>query len=162
MTKQIDSILKRSLPELKKTMDDKINFVDIDYEVVNPKKSLANGTEPWTTKTRKTVMRDAEAIANAYRLWLQSGKYDYVRKPNLGGFFDSQLNDRFPFSPESEEDVKTALINETKEKWPDLTLVDVEVKCKESTRSWWIRVGAMIENNSNLPIIENLEVENPV
>jgi hypothetical protein len=143
---QLVSILKKSLKDLKKTMGDTINFVDVDYEVIPDHKT-----------TRSTIMKDERAIANAYRLWLQSGKFDYIRNPNFGGFFDNQLNDRFPFSPDSEEDVKIALINETKEKWPDLILINTEVKCNFAQRNWWIRT-TIADRNTGLVSTEEATI----
>jgi hypothetical protein len=140
----MDSILKKSLPKLQTIMEDTIHYVDIDYEVVNPK--FAPGESPWTTKTRDTIMRNGRAVANAYRLWLQGSNYDYVRRPGFSGFFDNQLNDRFKFEEGSEEGIKQALREATKEHWPDIALIDVEVKCQFAIRNWWVKVSIADKN----------------
>jgi hypothetical protein len=140
-----NSILRNSLKDLKKTMGDTINFVDIDYDVIPDHKT-----------TRSTIMRDERAITNAYRLWLQSKKWDYIRKPNFGGFFDNNLNDRFVFSPDSEEDVKKALIEETRMRWPDLQVIDCNVKCLFSKRAWHVQV---IIRDKNTGLIDAQEAE---
>jgi hypothetical protein len=142
----MDSILKKSLPVLKKAMNDSINFVDLDYEVLPDHKT-----------TRSTIMRDDRAIANAYRLWLQSNKNDYIRNPGFGGFFDNSLNDRFKFSPDSEDGVKTALIARTKELWPDLVVIDCEVKCNLARRNWFIKI--MIADKNTGMAISSIDTE---
>jgi len=148
----MDSILKKSLPKLQTIMEDVIHYVDVDYEVTNPK--TGPGTSPWTTRTRSTIMKNERAIANAYRLWLQGGKFDYVRRPNFAGFFDNQLNDRFEFDPSNEGGVAQALREESAAKWPDIQIVDVEVKCRFELRDWWVRVTIADRNTLLTDTIE--------
>ena len=99
-------------------------------------------------------MKNERAVANAYRLWLQGSAYDYVRRPHFAGFFDNQLNDRFPFDPSSEDGVAQALREETAQKWPDIQLIDVEVKCRFSQRDWWVRVTIADKNTLLTDTIE--------
>jgi hypothetical protein len=46
------------------------------------------------------------------------------------------------FSVENEPVVKDLIINQTAEKWPDITLIDVEVKAIMEKREWYIRIMA--------------------
>jgi hypothetical protein len=151
----MDSILKKSLPKLQTIMENTINYVDIDYEVVNPKVNAGDGSSPWTTRTRSTIMKNERAVANAYRLWLQGSHFDYVRRPGFSGFFDNQLNDRFQFDPSEEPSVAAALKEETKEKWPDIVLLDVQVKCLTDTRCWWVKVSIADKNTLLAETVES-------
>ena len=145
----LKSILTRSLPELESAMDNMMTYHDIDYEVVNPRKT--KNSVPWTTITRSTVMKNERAIANAYRLWLQSKEYDYPRKPGFGNFFKAQLNDRFPFSPESEEGIASALVQESNTQWPDIKVLECKVKCGLPRKVWIVSV-LIADKNTGLPI----------
>lgn len=127
------SLLARDLNELSNSLDQKIKYVDIDFDVKNT---------GWTTKTRSTFCKDDAAILNAYRMWLLSKKYDYCRAPGFGGLFGDRLNDKVTFSVENEPVVKDLIINQTAEKWPDITLIDVEVKAIIEKREWYIRIMA--------------------
>ena len=128
------SLLARDLNELSNSLDQKIKYVDIDFEVKNK--------EGWTTRTRSTFCKDDAAILNAYRMWLLSKKYDYCRAPGFGGLFGDRLNDHVTFSVDNEPVVRDLIINKTAEKWPDITLLDVEVKANIPNREWYVRILA--------------------
>ena len=151
----IKTLLAKNFKKLSDQLNDTINYVDIDYNIIEP------STSQGLTHTRTTILRENYAILNAYRLWLQSRRYDYIRDPNFGGFFDNALNDRFQFNIENESAVKTALLNESAEKWPDITILDIEVKCNLGKRSWDIKILAQDKNtklilaDDNITILEN-------
>jgi hypothetical protein len=122
------SILATEVKAMSRALGDSVKYVDVDWEVIP-----SNSKYP-------SVCRDERAILNAYKIWLQSGAFDYIRNPNFGGFFDNALNDRFQFSPDNEEAVASALAAETATKWPDINLVVVKVKCIYNDRRWEVRV----------------------
>lgn len=130
------SLLARDLGDLGNSLDKKIKYVDIDFDVKRHEQ------DPWTTKTRSTFCKDDYAILNAYRMWLLSKKYDYCRSPSFGGLFGDRLNDKVTFSVDNEEVVKDLIKNQTAEKWPDITLIDVEVTADIPTRQWKVRILA--------------------
>jgi hypothetical protein len=138
-------------------VDDYMKYVDIDYEVCNPRKTASSS--PWTTSTRTTIMRNERAIANAFRIWLQSSKNDYIRNPGFGGFFDNNMNDRFPFDPSSEQGIEQALIAASALRWPDIEILDVEVKCVKERRSWKVRVAIMDKNSGMIAPVEDVDTE---
>jgi len=132
----IKSLLAKNIKRLNNNLNNAINYVDIDYDIKRPE------DDPWTTKTRSMILYSDYAILNAYRLWLQSRRYDYVRAPLFGGLFDMALNDRVTFSVENEESVKAIIYEETAAKWPDITIIDCEVKAIIARREWHIRIVA--------------------
>jgi hypothetical protein len=92
-------------------------------------------------------------------MWLQSGLYDYIRQPGFGGFFSSQLNDKFPFDPMYENDVAQALIQASKETWTDIDIVGCEVKCVPEKRTWRVRVSIMDANTRLVALSEPTQLE---
>jgi len=134
------SLLGRSIDALKNSMNDAINYVDVDYELRRPE------DDPWTTATRATVVRDDRAVLNAYRMWLKSKRYDYARVPDFGGLFDNNLNDRVTFSPDNEETVRQIIMDETSQKWPAIALIDCQVQAIVSEKRWHVRIIAQDKN----------------
>jgi hypothetical protein len=132
----LKSILTRNFKDLSSKMGDSIKYVDLDYEVKRSK------DDPWTTHTRSTVCHNDYAILNAYRLWLQSKHYDYIRAPGFGGFFDNNLNDRFTFNVANEKAVSQALVAESAEKWPQITILECNVTCDMANRGWIVHIIA--------------------
>ena len=132
----IKSLLAKKMSRLNNSLNNSINYVDIDFDV----KRDANN--PWTTRTRSTIVRNDYAILNAYRLWLKSKRYDYVRAPDFGGLFGMNLNDRVQFSEDNCDTVKAIIYEETAAKWPDITIIDCHVKAILHKREWWIKIIA--------------------
>jgi|SRR5574344_309936 hypothetical protein len=127
-------------PLLKKTEkliqkpEGSLNTVDIDYEV------LSDPDDPWTVSTRSLEEVKYNAILNAYRLWLNSDKYDYIREPDIGGLFQNHLNDKVQFSTKNEDKVKEILINLTNEVFPNIEIVECNVTAVINKRQWKIEV----------------------
>jgi len=115
-------------------LNNTINFIDIDYEVRRP------NDNPWSTRTRSIAPEGAYAILNAYRMWLQSKKYDYVRNPSYGGLFEYSLNDRVSFNVDNEEAVANLVREETGKKWPGIVILDIVVKAIITERRWHIKI----------------------
>jgi len=146
----IKSLLAKDIKKLNNSINNAINYVDIDYDV---KRDPSN---PWTTKTRSTICRNDYAILNAYRLWLQSKRYDYVRAPDFGGLFENNLNDRVYFSPDNEEAVRQIVIEESAIKWPDITVLECHVTAIVQRREWLIRIVAQDKGTRLVLTDENL------
>jgi hypothetical protein len=147
-----NSILAENESALKQSVEETINYVDIDYDLVSAM------SKSYTTHTRGIIEKNEYALNNAYRIWLQSGKWDYIRNPEFGGFFDNNLNDRFVFHPSSENAVREALISETAQKFPQVDIISVDVKCAFRERKWIVHV---VLRDKNTGIILGIR-ENPV
>ena len=123
------SILLKNIDRLRKSLDTDVNYVDINY----------NLTERDITRRGLTPSYgDAEVVA--YILWLRSMPGDYIRRPEYGGFFRSQLN-RYPFSPSSEEAIAEDQKEQTAQNFPFIELLKVEVKCLYEKRTWAVTVA---------------------
>lgn len=79
------------------------------------------------------------AAINAYSMWLQSAPFDYIREPYFGGFFHNLLRE-YEFDPASEERIRQDLIKETNEKFPNITILDLEVKMNEGKKGWDVHI----------------------
>lgn len=132
----IKSVLLDNFDDLQSKLSNPINYVDIDYNLLNPESSQG------FTKTRSTILHGDYAILNAYRLWLQSKKYDYIRSPTFGGIFEFMLNDKFSFSTDNEENVAEYIREKTASHWPQIVLLGVEVKADMNSRIWNIHLIA--------------------
>jgi hypothetical protein len=114
------------LAKLQRGFDKNANYVDIDYDV---------GTGKYAA-----VIKGGGAITSSLRLWLQSKQYDYHRRPGFGGFFGNLLNDRYHLSETNEEKVKADLVAEVSTKFPDVTIIAIDVKAKLERRAWIVRL----------------------
>ena len=112
--------------KLQRGFDKYSNYVDIDYDV---------GTGKYSA-----VIKGGGAITCSLRLWLQSKKYDYHRRPGFGGFFGNLLNDRYVLAVENEERVRAELVDEVNAKFPDVTVIAAEVKADLPKRAWIVRL----------------------
>lgn len=82
----------------------------------------------------------SKAVMNAYRFWLLSGKWDYVRQPEYAGFFDRWCNE-YPMTSAGEASLVSALISKTSEAFGDMIqLNDVSAKADVVSRRWSVNV----------------------
>lgn len=145
------SLLLRNIQDLRNKTDNAISYTDLDYTVVPSK------DQPFTTHTRSLVCKDDYAVLNAYRLWLQSRRYDYPRAPGFGGLFDMALNDRVYFSVDNEGAVRELVLNETAQKWPGIVVLACEVKAIVNNREWHIKIVAQ-DKQSKMVLSDSVPV----
>jgi hypothetical protein len=107
-----------------------LNYLDLNYKVVEPEE-----------KGRGITLGGGDVIINQLKIWLQSGRYDYIRKPDYAGFFDNQLNDRYPFSPDSEEAIKGDLVSTVETMFPQIEVLACDVNCDFNARKWKVRLA---------------------
>jgi len=134
----VKSLLVKDINELNRKLENPVNYIDLDYNAIVPNPGLSQGK----THTRTRVLYGDYAILNAYRLWLQSRKYDYIRAPEFGGMFDSSLNDKFPFRKESEGPVADYIKSESAIHWPQILLLEVKVIAQIEKKNWLIHIYA--------------------
>lgn len=127
-----------------------INFIDLDYKLIE------DSDDPWTTKTRKMVEKNYEAILNPYRMWLQSNRNDYIRQAGYGGLFQFALNDKVPFRKESEPTVRDLIVKESKEKFPELNIVDCKVEAIIPDRNWKIDIVVQDTYTNNIMTVSEV------
>ena len=119
-----NSIIARNIKQLEKSLQKNIDYLDLDYRGVDP-----NVGDIEITK--------GSVVLNAYKMWLQSRSTSYIREAGYGGFFTEAIH-QYEFSPESEPIIENDLRAATQEEWPDIELMEVEVKCMSPT-SWKIQ-----------------------
>jgi len=119
------SNIERNIKQIQQTLKSNLNYIDINYKGVDKYGFILQG---------------GSAVINQYKIWLQSSGTDYHRQPGKAGFFDGQLN-RYKFSPESEESIKTDLINETTTQFPNLEVIGLDIICMMKERKWSIKVA---------------------
>lgn len=118
--------------------ESEINVLDIDHDVFLDK---------WDTVSRSTVEKNHYARLNAYRMWLKSKKYDYNRRPDVGGLFSNNLNDVAPLAPENEQLVKDLIVSETNKQFPLLKVLDCQVKAHVAERRWEVKIRILDESD---------------
>lgn len=123
-----NSILLRNMPELYKSVQKNIDYIDLSYKGVNP------------AKPNDIVLHGGNPIINEYKMWLQSKPYDYIRRPDIGGFLWKEIFN-FPFLPESEEEIEKYIIQETELNFPNIVIVSLKVTCNLSEKCWNIKVS---------------------
>lgn len=122
----MDSILFSNIATLKKSVQDKILFNDLNYNGIDEKEEIK--------------VLNEKVVLQAYKIWLQSDIYDYDRKPNFGGFITRHVIKK-PLNDKSCREIEAALISETMEKWPQIELVKCDVSFSLANRQWLIKVA---------------------
>lgn len=140
------SKLKRSYPQIVRKVQENLNYVDYDYR--------------GRIENNNIRISGATPILNAYKMWLQSGRGDYIRNYGFGGFFALNLNE-YEFSPASENQIKADLIAKTRELFPEINLIGVEVKCMAPKRYWKVKVSVQ-DNLTGLVAIDMITKEESI
>lgn len=122
----MDSILFSNLATLKKSVESKIFFNDLNY----------NGIDD----NEEVKVLNEKVIMQAYKIWLQSDIYDYDRKPDFGGFITRNVIKK-PMNEASCRAIESELFAETLEKWPDIELIKCDVSFSLTKRQWLIKVA---------------------
>lgn len=87
------------------------------------------------------VVSYQDALLNVTKLWLLSRKYDRVRQPNWGGFFDDRLR-RYEMSEAGARKVEEDLIYAAKQKLGSSIISEVHAKPLTVERGWDVSVVA--------------------
>lgn len=142
-----DFLLKKVKNLLEKP-ESEINVIDIDHDVF---------LEKWDTISRSTIEKNHYARLNAYRMWLKSKKYDYIRRPEVGGLFANNLNDVAPLTEENESLVRDTIISESNKQFPLLKILECVVKAHPAEKRWEVKIkvldesdGAIMEEQTDL------------
>lgn len=80
-----------------------------------------------------------DSLLNVTKLWLLSGKYDRVRRPDWAGFFDDRLR-RYPMNEEGARQVEKELMQAIATKIEDVLITDCKATPKLADRSWEVSV----------------------
>lgn len=80
-----------------------------------------------------------DALLNVTKLWLLSGKYDRVRRPEWAGFFEDRLR-RYPMTAEGAEQVQSDLLQEIRGKIKDVIITDCVATPNLLEKSWEVAV----------------------
>lgn len=83
----------------------------------------------------------AAALLNTTKLWLLSGPYDRVRKPDWAGFFSKLLRE-YEMTDEGAAKVEKDLRAAVSGKITDVTIVDVKARPNPAGRSWDVNFSA--------------------
>ncbi len=76
--------------------------------------------------TSKILLRNAEAIKNAFKMWLFSQRGDYGRKITKGGVLDWLLGK--PISSVTTQEIKSKLQKEIKDQFFDIDIADIVIE----------------------------------
>lgn len=121
------SVIARNLKRLEKSLQKNIDYVDLDYRGVDK--------DVYSIELRK-----GSPVLNAYKMWLQSRSTSYIRNAGFGGFLTETIHN-YPFTTESEPIITEDLKSLTTQEWPNITLLQCEVKCMAPKKYWYVKVA---------------------
>lgn len=133
----MDNFLLKKASKILDRPQSSANVFDIDYDVF-PEKTLQ----------RDTIEENHYARLNAFRMWLLSGKGDYIRNPGFGGLIANRFNDIASVKEENESIIRDTILNAAAEQFPGITLENLTVKAKPTERRWEIQVIVVDESDS--------------
>lgn len=110
-------------------------FVSVTKKIdESPIKRVDLDVDGWSVDTYSL------ALFNDYKFWCRSSAYDYIRRPNFGGFFDGWLR-AYSMDAAGEKKVEDDLREKTNEAFGEnLELLNVEAKCDRNQRYWTVKV----------------------
>lgn len=122
----ISSTLLKNISKLRASLKDEIDYIDVSYKGLDDKGSV--------------TVYDEKCVIQRYKIWLQSDEYDYIRRPEFGGFLTRHVI-KTPLLEGNERLIESQLRAETKSFFPDIILDKVEVKADIPKRAWTIKVS---------------------
>jgi len=84
----------------------------------------------------------SKALLNTLKLWLLSGPYDRVRRPNWAGFFTKLLRE-YSMDEAGAEEIKTRLQAEIQSKIEGVELTEITATPLLGKKMWEVGVGAI-------------------
>lgn len=121
------SIIARNIKQLEKSLQKNIDYLDLDYRGVD-------------RDVLDVELTKGSVVLNAYKMWLQSRSTSYIREAGTGGFLTEDIH-HYPFEAASEPIIENDLRSMTAEQWPDIELLECEVKCMAPQKYWKVRVA---------------------
>lgn len=140
----VNSVLLQNIKTLEATINENIAYTDVNFRgIVNRTKEVTdeNGRKKQYVEQTVTVS-NAACLRDQFRIWLMSCTNDFHRNPNNGGFLEKNVVKR-PFIDENCPVIEALLRSEAESKFPNLKIMDIEVKCNHSTRQWMIKVSIL-------------------
>ena len=112
----INSVMLQNIEALKSSLKENISYIDVRYNDIDEYGSITveNGT----------------AVINRFKIWLQSGSTDYHRNPELGGFMEKYVVKK-PLTEDSCRQIEANLKAESFKYFPEITITDIKVNCRE-------------------------------
>lgn len=121
----VNSVILENIESLKKAVKGKVYYRDLNYS------GLKNGSI--------TVLNQDVTIQEV-KIWLQSGRFDFHRRPDHGGFFEREVIKQ-PFKQSSCDGIKAKLILELNDKFPYISVDDCEVSCNFNEHRWEVKLA---------------------
>lgn len=121
------SVIMRNLKQLNKSLQKNIDYLDLDYRGVD--KNVAS-----------IEITKGTPLLNAYKMWLQSRSTSYIRNAGYGGFLTEKIH-QYPFTSDSESSIVEDLKSLTNQEWPNINLLECEVKCMAPQKYWKVKVA---------------------
>lgn len=123
----VNSVILENIETLKKSIQDKIYYKDLNYMGLDKNGNISCSNQACTLQELK--------------IWLQSGIYDFHRRPNHGGFFEREVIKK-PFKQDSCAGIIAKLKLEVAEKFPYIQLTNVELICNINMHRWELKIAA--------------------
>lgn len=124
----------QNIEALRASLKESVSYIDVRYNDIDEYGSI--------------TAENGKAVINKFKIWLQSGKYDYHRNPNLGGFMETHVVKK-PLTEESCRQIEANLKAEAFKHFPDITILNVQCNCNLVRRRWEIRV-AVLDNKTGI------------
>lgn len=123
----VNSVILENIETLKKAVKDKVYYKDLNY--LGPD---ANG---------QIACLNQNCTLQELKIWLQSGSFDFHRRPNHGGFFERVVI-KTPFKAENCPGLVAQLKLEVSQKFPYIELNQCEITCNLQERRWECKISA--------------------
>ena len=120
------SIITRNIDALGEKFAENIRYIDLDYRVFLPDEATP-------------TIRGSACMVNDLKLWLQSSKGDYYRRPLIGGFFDDNLKE-YPLTTEGSDALNITLKATVEKEFSTVEVVGLETIPDVVRRGWKIKM----------------------
>lgn len=123
----INSVMLKNIQSLRSSINENISYTDLNF------RGIVNDS---------VTVSDAACLRDQFRIWLMSDENDFHRQPEKGGFLAKNVVKK-PFIDSNCPIIEALLVSEAEQKFPNIKIVDVSVKCNHSTNQWNIQVSIL-------------------
>lgn len=130
------SSLIKNTKTLYNGLKETIHYIDFKYGGLNEAIEASD-----THSVSAMYANDGQAFANAYKMWLLSKNYDYVRKPDIPGLYFMVIH--YPCTKESEQQIQNEISRISAQYYPRMTIDTIQVTEYPSERRCEIYIKAI-------------------
>lgn len=140
----MENRLEQSLKKFYSSLKENLDYVDLNFRgISNQIKTFTDENGNKQTYVDQTIkVEGVSCVRDKFRIWLMSDEGDFHRKPKEGGFLVKNVVKK-PFIDSNCTVIEALLKSAAEERFPQLEILDVKVRCDHGLRRWIINISIL-------------------